>query len=179
LLNNDEKTEKYAMLWEKEYVKVAREPTKYIDVYFSAERSIQDELDRETTGDIATIAISYLAMFVYVALSLGQIHPIRSRVLLGFAGIIIVIMSVVISAGICCALGVKATLIIMEVIPFLILAIGVDNMFIMANTIDTINDPKLTIEERMGKMLGKVGASMALASLSEFLAFMLGSLTSM
>jgi hypothetical protein len=32
-------------------------------------------------------------MFVYVALSLGQLHPIRSRILLGFAGIIIVIMS--------------------------------------------------------------------------------------
>ncbi len=70
------------------------------------------------------IIISYVAMFIYVAVSLGQVHPIKSKIALAFAGILIVIMSIFISAGLCSYFQVKATLIISEVIPFLILAIG-------------------------------------------------------
>lgn len=117
-------------------------------------------------------------MFVYVAIALGQIHPIKSRVTVGFAGIAVVIMSVIISAGICCLTSVKATLIISEVIPFLILAIGVDNMFIITSHVDK-TDTRLPVPVRVGQGIASVGSSMALASLSEFLAFMLGSLTSL
>ena len=40
---------------------------------FSAfQRSIQDELNRESRSDVTTIAISYFVMFVYVSLALGQ-----------------------------------------------------------------------------------------------------------
>ncbi len=39
-----------------------------------------------------------------------------------------------ISIGFCSVCGVQATLIISEVIPFLVLAIGIDNVFILLNT---------------------------------------------
>lgn len=38
-------------------------------------------------------------------------------------------------AGLCSLFGMWATLIIMEVIPFLALAVGVDNMFILAHAL--------------------------------------------
>ena len=44
-----------------------------MEVAFNSERSIEDELQRETYGDIMTIAISYLMMFVYITFSLGRI----------------------------------------------------------------------------------------------------------
>ena len=97
---------------------------------------------------------------------------------MSFLGIMIVILSVLVSAGICGLLQIKATLIIGQVIPFLILAIGVDNMYIISNAIDE-TDPKSSIDERVGEGLSKIGTSVTLASLSEFLAFMLGSLTRM
>ena len=181
LLNNDNTTRPRALLWEEQFLKIAAKERTYLEVYRTAERSVQDELTDETSGDISTVLISYGAMLVYVALSLGQIHPIKSRFLMGVSGVIIVVMSVIISAGICCLAGVSATLIIMEVMPFLILAIGVDNMFIMANHLDQVvqRKPKLSVAETMGETLGTVGSSMTLASISEFLAFMLGSLTNM
>lgn len=43
--------------------------------------------------------------------------------LLGLSGVIIVLLSVLGSVGFFSALGVKSTLIIMEVIPFLVLAV--------------------------------------------------------
>ena len=54
-----------------------------------------------------------------------------SKILLGLAGVVIVILSVLSSIGIYSYAGVPATLIIIEVIPFLVLAVGVDNIFIL------------------------------------------------
>lgn len=51
--------------------------------------------------------------------------------MLGLTGVLIVLLSVVSSLGIFSYLGVPATLIIIEVIPFLVLAVGVDNIFII------------------------------------------------
>lgn len=112
LLNNGP-TAGIAAAWEKEFLKIVGKPRKTMNIYRSAEvccflamlnyflqRSVEDELGRETYSDLWTIAISYVAMFFYVAISLGQIHPIRSKVVVGFGGIVIVIMSVIISAGI-------------------------------------------------------------------------------
>ena len=47
---------------------------KNITVAFMAERSIDDEIERESAGDVSTIIISYTVMFVYVTIALGEIH---------------------------------------------------------------------------------------------------------
>lgn len=64
---------------------------------------------------------------------------IRSKVSLGLFGISLVILSVSSSVGLFSALGVKVTLIIAEVIPFLVLAVGVDNVFILVHELDRQN----------------------------------------
>ena len=64
----------------------------------------------------------------------------NSKFLLAFGGILTVIFAIGISVGICSLAGVTATLIISEVIPFLVLAIGVDNIFILVETFEN-TDP--------------------------------------
>ena len=44
-----------------------------MDVAFYSERSIEDELARESSGDVTTILISYVIMFIYVTISLGTV----------------------------------------------------------------------------------------------------------
>ena len=46
----------------------------YMDVAFSSERSIEDELDRESRSDVMTILVSYIIMFAYIAISLGHMR---------------------------------------------------------------------------------------------------------
>lgn len=58
-----------------------------LTIAFSAERSIEDEIDRESNSDISTILISYVIMFVYISLALGHIQSCR-RVLVGNTGMI-------------------------------------------------------------------------------------------
>ena len=44
----------------------------------SLQRSIQDELNRESRSDVLTICISYMVMFIYVSLALGQYHSVHT-----------------------------------------------------------------------------------------------------
>lgn len=51
--------------------------TPNLTIAFSAERSIEDEIDRESNSDISTILVSYAIMFIYISLALGHIHDFR------------------------------------------------------------------------------------------------------
>ncbi|KAL0949555.1 hypothetical protein HGRIS_009604 [Hohenbuehelia grisea] len=163
-----------------------------IHLAFSTEISLEEELNKSTNMDIRIVVLSYLAMFFYVALTLGNnsatvrdedsvmsalviwarnfpklfqrsqltasttlsidsrampsIFPrlprrlfTGSKFTLGLFGIILVILSVSSSVGFFSFVGVKVTLIIAEVIPFLVLAVGVDNVYILVHELDRQN----------------------------------------
>ena len=66
-----------AMAWEKvflEYMKkyVQDSSNANLTISFSAERAIEDELNRESNTDIITIFVSYMIMFLYITVALGQ-----------------------------------------------------------------------------------------------------------
>jgi Niemann-Pick C1 protein len=72
-------------------------------------------------------------MFLYVGCAIGHIpSPIHSKFALGFSGIFVVISSLISAIGINFYLNLKLTMISAEVVPFLILAIGVDNIFLIS-----------------------------------------------
>lgn len=79
------------------------------------------------------------------------------------------------SVGLFGFIGIPATLIIIEVIPFLVLAVGVDNIFILVQTHQREGRrPNESIPEHIGRTLGQVGPSMLLTSVSESCCFFLG-----
>lgn len=179
-----------ALSWEEKYVALMKNftssnVTSYMDIAFTSERSIEDELNRESKSDISTILVSYLLMFAYIAVSLGHVNEcnramIDSKITLGMGGVIIVLASVVAGAGFFGYVGVPATLIIFEVIPFLVLAVGVDNIFILVQTHQRdIKRANETHAEHIGRVLGKVGPSILLSSISESTCFFLGGLSDM
>lgn len=175
--------------WERAFIKLAKEElspmvqSSNLTLSFSSESSIEDELKRESNADVITILISYLVMFGYISLTLGD-RPnlssffVSSKVLLGLSGVVVVILSVLGSVGFFSAIGVKSTLIIVEVIPFLVLAVGVDNMCILVHAVKR-QPLAIPLEERISNALVKVGPSITLASLSEVLAFAVGGFISM
>lgn len=54
---------------------------------------------------------------------------------LGMCGVLVVLLSVGSSIGINSYMGFSLTLIILEVVPFLVLAVGTDNIFILVNAL--------------------------------------------
>ncbi|KAG6886081.1 hypothetical protein C0993_004071 [Termitomyces sp. T159_Od127] len=161
-----------------------------LHIAFSTGVSLEEEINKSTNTDVRIVVLSYLAMFLYVSLTLGAGTAVReeqglfgslanwvsnlsglfkssrvtssslsvnsgtgphifprlprslftgSKFALGLFGIALVILSVSSSVGFFSLIGVKVTLIIAEVIPFLVLAVGVDNVFILVHELDRQN----------------------------------------
>lgn len=123
------------------------------------------------------IIISYLIVFLYISLSLGRVELVKSKFGLGVTAITTVFASLTMSMGILEIAGVQISLIQWEVLPFLIIAVGVENIFVITNGVTT-TAIDLPVNERVGRGLGKVGASITVALFGELAIFVLGTATS-
>lgn len=73
-------------------------------------------------------------MFAYIAFAIGSFpSKVHGGFLVGIFGIVLVILAVGSSIGIISYMNQGLSMISAEVVPFLILAIGVDNMFIITS----------------------------------------------
>jgi Niemann-Pick C1 protein len=161
---------------------------------FSTEVSLEEELNKSTNTDAKIVVISYIIMFFYASLALGSttlslrsvLHNpatslVESKFTLGVVGILIVLMSISASIGLFSAAGIKVTLIIAEVIPFIVLAVGVDNIFLIVHEFERVNISHAdeVIEIRIAKSLGRMGPSILLSAITETIAFALGAFVGM
>ncbi|KAK8098605.1 patched sphingolipid transporter [Apiospora kogelbergensis] len=161
---------------------------------FSTEISLEEELNKSSNTDATIVVISYIVMFLYASLALGStsmslrelmrnpaVCLVQSKFTLGFVGILIVLMSITSSIGLFSWAGIKATLIIAEVIPFIVLAVGVDNIFLIVHEFERVNvsHPDAMVEERIAKALGRMGPSILFSAITETVSFALGAFVGM
>lgn len=161
---------------------------------FSTEISLEQELNKSTNTDATIVVISYLVMFLYASLALGSttmtlrelirnpaVCLVQSKFTLGFVGIVIVLMSITSSIGLFSWAGIRATLIIAEVIPFIVLAVGVDNIFLVVHEFERVNlsHPDAMVEERIAKAMGRMGPSILFSAITETVSFALGAFVGM
>ncbi|XP_074066171.1 NPC1-like intracellular cholesterol transporter 1 [Macrotis lagotis] len=176
-------------LWESQFLKVMRDfqdrTAGIFEVTFMAERSLEDEINRTTAEDLPIFAISYAIVFLYISLALGRYSNgsrilVDSKITLGLGGVLVVLGAVLSSMGFFSYLGIPSSMVIIQVVPFLVLAVGADNIFIFVLEYQRL--PCLPGEQRevhIGRVLGSVAPSMLLCSLSEAICFFLGALTLM
>lgn len=191
-LNNYNRTNpkfKVAMQWETEFLKIVQDyqknPANNFTFAYMAERSLEDEINRTTAEDIPIFMISYIVIFVYIAVALGEYSSwkrilVDSKFLVGLGGILVVGCSVLASMGFYSWIGIPSSLVILQVVPFLVLAVGADNIFIFVLEYQRdVRRPGEKREEQIGRVLGNVAPSMLLCSLSESVCFFLGALSTM
>nr|XP_020019577.1 Niemann-Pick C1-like protein 1 [Castor canadensis] len=178
-----------AKLWEEaflEEMKAFQQRTAgKFQVAFMAERSLEDEINRTTIKDLPVFCVSYVVIFLYISLALGTYSScdrvsVESKATLGLGGVTVVLGAVIAAMGFFSYLRIPSSLVILQVVPFLVLAVGADNIFIFV--LEYQRMPRIPGEQReahIGRALGSVAPSMLLCSLSEAICFFLGALTPM
>ncbi|KAK3540401.1 hypothetical protein QTP70_030416 [Hemibagrus guttatus] len=175
--------------WESRFLDIVQEyqkdPRTNFTFAYMAERSLEDEINRTTIEDIPIFMISYAVIFLYIAVALGEYSSFKrilvdSKFLVGLGGILVVGCSVLASMGFYAWVGIPSSLVILQVVPFLVLAVGADNIFIFVLEYQRdVRRPEETREEQIGRVLGNVAPSMLLCSMSESVCFFLGALSTM
>ncbi|KAG5176686.1 patched family-domain-containing protein [Tribonema minus] len=140
--------------------------------YWFAERSIDDELARSISGEVYLFAITYVLMAVFAMLTLGKLDRVKGRARLGLICVTCIVISGAGAYGLCAAFGVPFTS-LQQVLPFLLIGIGLDDAFIMAGALDLVN-PDLPTAERIAEAMGRCGLSVFYTSIINFMVFMLG-----
>jgi Niemann-Pick C1 protein len=149
-----------------------------LKIDYLSERSIPDQINDISEQNSFVAILSYLIMFMYVGLALGYFPSwVHNRFLLGLSGIAVVISSLIISIGMTLYFDFPLSMISAEVVPFLLLAIGVDNMFIIVRAEKEVEEKIVKAEERVAHAMGEVGPSVFTAAFCESLAFFIGTLT--
>ncbi|KAK3767199.1 hypothetical protein RRG08_018069 [Elysia crispata] len=146
-----------------------------VEVAFSASRSIEDEVDKSTAGDTMLMALTFAMMITYASLASTGGDCVSTRALLANAGVLATVLGIFAAFGFISAIGVRFVNIV-SVMPFLALGIGVDDVFLlMSGWSETLSMPDLSVPERIGTVFKKAGIGITITSVTDFLAFLIGS----
>ncbi|KAG0216104.1 hypothetical protein BGX28_006000 [Mortierella sp. GBA30] len=152
----------------------ARQPIKSGSKRLVSERHIQPTSN--ISAEYWLLAMAYFVMFLYISLSVGRVDLVKSKYGLGIAAVATVFVSLLMSIGLCSVFGVTLTLMPWEILPFMIIVVGVENINILVHAVvETSMD--LPVKERVGRGLGTVGVSITMTLVAELCLLIVGAMT--
>ncbi len=111
---------------------------------------------------------AYAFVIIYISRGLIKMRKVHSRFGLAFTGTTQLLISMIMSVSICALLGIRLTLVPWELLPFVIVVVGSENMFSLVKAI--VDTPlSLTVPSRIAHGLGKVGVPITLTTLADIL----------
>lgn len=109
---------------------------------------------------------AYAFVIIYISRGLIKLRKVHSRFGLAFTGTTQLLISMIMSVSICALLGIRLTLVPWELLPFVIVVVGSENMFSLTKAI--VDTPlSLTVSSRIAHGLGKVGVPITLTTLAD------------
>jgi len=153
---------------------------------YSSSRSFDDEFGDVLNDDLALVNISYIVVFIFLGAILGSsfIPGRGSRWTVALAAICLIALSTLAGFGLSSAVGWFYTP-VHGMLPFILLGIGVDDIFIICNAFDRelkVARSKETDEEiitRSANALARAGSSITVTSLTDIVAFAISSSSSL
>ena len=110
----------------------------YTYVSARAQKEIGDSFKDQKSHDIALIVFPIVMVVTYFTAFLGNCSPIHCRVVISVVGLTCVALSVIVGRGICYYFGMKKDD-LQESAPFLMLGIGIDDIFVLCNALDQVS----------------------------------------
>uniref|UniRef100_A0A4W5QZ33 Patched 1 n=1 Tax=Hucho hucho TaxID=62062 RepID=A0A4W5QZ33_9TELE len=139
--------------------------------------TLEDILKSFSDVSVIRVASGYLLMLAYACLTMLRWDCAKSQGAVGLAGVLLVALSVAAGLGLCSLLGISFNAATTQVLPFLALGVGVDDVFLLAHAFsETGQNKRIPFEDRTGECLKRTGASVALTSISNVTAFFMAAL---
>uniref|UniRef100_A0A673MBF8 Protein patched homolog 1-like n=1 Tax=Sinocyclocheilus rhinocerous TaxID=307959 RepID=A0A673MBF8_9TELE len=139
--------------------------------------TLEDILKSFSDVSVIRIASGYLLMLAYACLTMLRWDCAKSQGAVGLAGVLLVTLSVAAGLGLCSLLGISFNAATTQVLPFLALGVGVDDVFLLAHAFsETGQNKRIPFEDRTGECLKRTGASVAMTSISNVTAFFMAAL---
>ncbi len=103
----------------------------------NTERSYDDISDGDVNKDLQLFFVGYVFVAIYVSIMLGNFNHVEARTFLALAGILTVVLGLGAAFGICSYAGLFSSN-MNQIMPFLVLGIGIDDMFVIVQNFDNL-----------------------------------------
>nr|KAG5702432.1 hypothetical protein BaRGS_027519 [Batillaria attramentaria] len=162
-------------VWQDKFLSFAHDlDPVYTEVTYETPDSLGQELDKSTSGDIWLFSLTITIMLTYASIVTAGGNPVSTRGMLANGGVLAAGLGILGSMGLLSLCGVKFVNIV-GVIPFLVIGIGVDDMFLlMSSWSDTLGQTDLSVPDRVGATFAGAGIGITITSITDFLAFCIG-----
>lgn len=142
------------------------------DIHFWAKRTENDLNRAAGEGDAPLLIAGYVMMIAFACAAMARRRHADSRSLTACVGVLLVCVAVFAALGFTAAVGVTFTAMHLQVIPFLALGLGVDDLFVMLFGYRRADSRP--VEDLVGACMRESGVSVTLTSAVNFIAFMIG-----
>ncbi|KAK1801264.1 hypothetical protein P4O66_022958 [Electrophorus voltai] len=119
--------------------------------------TLEDILKSFSSVSGIRIASGYLLMLAYACLTMLRWDCARSQGAVGLAGVLLVTLSVAAGLGLCSLIGISFNAATTQVLPFLALGVGVDDVFLLAHAFSETGQNKRIPFEATGVAPGAGG----------------------
>uniref|UniRef100_A0A3Q3K523 SSD domain-containing protein n=1 Tax=Monopterus albus TaxID=43700 RepID=A0A3Q3K523_MONAL len=175
---NEEKATAILESWQRKFVEVVHQsiPTNSSQsIHAFSTTTLNDIMKSFSDVSVIRVAGGYLLMLAYACVTMLRWDCAKSQGAVGLAGVLLVALSVAAGLGLCSLLGLSFNAATTQVLPFLALGIGVDDMFLLAHSF-TETGSNIPFKERTGDCLRRTGTSVALTSINNMIAFFMAAL---
>uniref|UniRef100_A0A8C1EBI8 Patched 2 n=1 Tax=Cyprinus carpio carpio TaxID=630221 RepID=A0A8C1EBI8_CYPCA len=175
---NEDKATAILESWQRKFVEVVHwsiPQNSSSNVYAFSTTTLNDIMKSFSDVSVIRVAGGYLLMLAYACVTMLRWDCAKSQGAVGLAGVLLVALSVAAGLGLCSLLGLSFNAATTQVLPFLALGIGVDDMFLLAHSF-TETRYNIPFKERTGDCLRRTGTSVALTSINNMIAFFMAAL---
>ncbi|XP_066454111.1 protein patched homolog 2 isoform X1 [Eleutherodactylus coqui] len=175
---NEEKAAAILESWQRKFVEQAQQSVPQNatqDIHAFSTTTLNDIMKSFSDVSAIRVAGGYLLMLAYACVTMLRWDCSKSQGAVGLAGVLLVALSVASGLGLCSLLGISFNAATTQVLPFLALGIGVDDMFLLAHAF-TETGLSTPLKERTGECLRRTGTSVALTSINNMIAFFMAAL---
>lgn len=150
-----------------------------LELFVNVARGYIDVAGEQIMNDALLMPVGFTLVGLYVMLMLGHFHCVETRAFLSGVGIAIIGLTILVTYGLCSAVGLFFGP-MHNAIPFLFLGIGIDDMFVIVQSLDNLKPEERqvgNIPQNIGQTMKHAGVAITVTSITDIVVFAVGAST--